>query len=63
MVKQVVRWETEDGREFHSKEEAEKHDLRMKKVDEVFHNLSICKDREDALDLVLFIETNTKGWK
>lgn len=63
MVKQVLRWEAEDGTLFDTEEEAKAHALRGNMLDFVYKNISVCRDSDDAEEIIDFIEEYTKGWK
>ena len=59
MVKQVVRWETEDGEVFDTQEAATAHEWRE-------HRAAVIRDtlyQPDEYEILDFIEKYTKGWK
>lgn len=63
MVKQVTRWETEDGKLFDTKEAAEYHSeikVRMQLIRDV---LGFELWEYYGEEIYEFIETYTKGWK
>ena len=59
MVKQIVRWETEDGEVFDTQEEATSHEWRHERAAFIRDNLY----QPDEYELLDFIEKYTKGWK
>lgn len=59
MVKQVVRWETEDGQVFDTQEAATEHEWRE-------HRAAVIRDtlyQPDEYEILDFIEKYTKGWE
>lgn len=59
MVKQVLRWETEDGEVFDTEEAATEYELRNDRAAFIRDNLY----QPDEYELLDFIEKYTKGWK
>lgn len=63
MVKKVERWEAGDGSLFETELEAKLHEFHENKLDFVYEQLAICRDKIDAEEILYFIEKYTKGWK
>lgn len=59
MVKQVVRWETEDGQVFDTQEAATEHEWREHRAAVIRYTLY----QPDEYEILDFIEKYTKGWK
>ena len=59
MVKQVVRWETEDGQVFDTQEAATEHEWRHERAAFIRDTLY----QPDEYEILDFIEKHTKGWK
>ena len=59
MVKQVVRWETEDGQVFDTQEAATEHEWREFRAAVIRDTLY----QPDEYEILDFIEKHTKGWK
>ena len=60
MVKQVVRWETEDGQVFDTQEAATAHEWRNERAAFIRNSLI---PNPDEYEILNFIEKYTKGWK
>lgn len=59
MVKQVVRWEAEDGKVFDTQEDATAHECREHWAFVIRETLY----QPDEYEILDFIEKHTKGWK
>ena len=63
MVKQVVRWEAEDGKLFDTKHAAEDHEEIHNRFMLIKEKLSYELWSYHGEEIYEFIETYTKGWK
>lgn len=63
MVKQVMRWATEDGMIFETEDKAIYYENVKKYTELIRSELSCATYLSDITEVVFFIEKYTKGWK
>lgn len=63
MIKQVILFETEDGKRFETAEEAEAYQESVERLDLIRCSLDVEGGSVTAEDVLQFINKYTKGWK